>query len=281
MLQERTNYHPKEYNEKIIVFHGKADPGCNLIIAGISYPNPNYYIANQLSDMFVFEYIIQGSGTVIHNGEAYHPKAGDVYILHEGAQFEYYPDRDNPWIKMWINVAGSLVRHLLQDYHLDQTVLVKGFHAPDYMQDIYDSARRNPSKQNRQIPILLHRMIAALSDFVGDWPEETSNARVMKDYIDTHLDTKILLNQLAKQVFLSRSQAISVFKKSYGCTPYDYVIKMKLQNAQVLLRSTYLPIREIADRLGFCSVSYFSDFFKSQTGLTPREYRKRDAGREP
>ena len=122
-------------------------------------------------------------------------------------------------------------------------------------------------------------MITALSDFVGDWPEETSNARIMKDYIDAHLDTKISLNQLAKQVFLSRSQAISVFKKSYGCTPYDYVIKMKLQNAQVLLRSTYLPIREIADRLGFCSVSYFSDFFKGQTGTTPREYRNWEAGR--
>ena len=88
MLQEQAIYHPKEYNEKIIVFHGKADPSCNLIIAGISYPNPNYHIINALSDIFVFEYIIKGSGTVIHNGEIYYPKAGDVYILHEGAQFD-------------------------------------------------------------------------------------------------------------------------------------------------------------------------------------------------
>ena len=74
----------------------------------------------------------------------------------------------------------------------------------------------------------------------------------------------------------SRSRLFELFKHETGLTPADWLSRYRIKWARKLLRSTSLPIAEIARACGYASAQYFNAAFKKQTGSTPSEWRKRN-----
>ena len=68
------------------------------------------------------------------------------------------------------------------------------------------------------------------------------------------------------------------FREEKGCTLVQYLTRVKMDYAQNFLRSTNFPVREIATRLGYDSVSHLCHVFKASTGKTPRQYRAEAQG---
>jgi len=93
------------------------------------------------------------------------------------------------------------------------------------------------------------------------------------DYIQSHLDHEIRLDDLAKQLNLSRYHFSRLFKASIGLSPYQYLIRKRVELAQGLLKNRDLSIADIAYRCGFSSQSHLTRHFKQQTGTTPNRYR--------
>ncbi len=63
------------------------------------------------------------------------------------------------------------------------------------------------------------------------------------------------------------------FRETEHCTVVEYLTRVKMDYAQNFLRSTNFPVREIAQRLGYDSISHFCRVFKERFGQTPKEYR--------
>ena len=66
----------------------------------------------------------------------------------------------------------------------------------------------------------------------------------------------------------------AVIKKTSGLTIMQWLNRHTIQKAKVLLRYSDLPIWEVAERMNFANPSFFSKFFKNETGMTPGEYRR-------
>ena len=66
----------------------------------------------------------------------------------------------------------------------------------------------------------------------------------------------------------------AVIKQASGMTVMQWVNRHTIQLAKVMLRYTDLPVWEIGERLNFANPSFFSKFFRKETGLTPGEYRR-------
>ncbi|MBR6728824.1 MAG: response regulator [Clostridia bacterium] len=81
------------------------------------------------------------------------------------------------------------------------------------------------------------------------------------------------VNQISEQVYVSSVHANKVFKKSMGCTMFDYLTKIKIDKAKELLRDSDYKIYEIVEMLGYKSKTYFTSLFREHTGKTPKEYR--------
>ena len=94
------------------------------------------------------------------------------------------------------------------------------------------------------------------------------------DYFDQHYGEKISLDVLAESLFMSTSAIIYNFKKDLGCTPIDFLLKVRLNKAKEMLLKTNKNITDIAFECGFSSPVYFGNIFKSKEGLSPRDYRK-------
>lgn len=99
-----------------------------------------------------------------------------------------------------------------------------------------------------------------------------------KDYIDTHYgDHELNMQKLAKHLYISASYLGMIFKKEAGETFLKYLIRVRLEAAKELLKNPKTKISEAAEKVGYPDVSYFSYFFKKNTGQSPREYRNRFA----
>jgi AraC family transcriptional regulator of arabinose operon len=78
---------------------------------------------------------------------------------------------------------------------------------------------------------------------------------------------------LATLVNLSPSRFRHLFKQETGTSPRQYLRELRLRKAEVLLATTFLSIKEIAEAIGLVSVTHFMKDFKERHGMTPRVYR--------
>jgi AraC-like DNA-binding protein len=95
----------------------------------------------------------------------------------------------------------------------------------------------------------------------------------VRDYIETHLDDRLTLTDLAGVACLSPYHFSRSFKESVGIGPQRYVIRRRLERAKTLIRRTNQPLAEIAQQVGLCDQSHLTSIFRRETGVTPGRYR--------
>lgn len=110
-------------------------------------------------------------------------------------------------------------------------------------------------------------------------PDYSHAVRKCCDYIELSLDRKIRTSDLASLVGYTDYYLTEKFRAETGMSVSSYIRAAKVRRAKVLLETTELPVREIADRLAFNTPGYFIRSFKETTGMTPDSWRKR-RGRE-
>lgn len=89
------------------------------------------------------------------------------------------------------------------------------------------------------------------------------------DYIESNLERSITLEDLMRVSSLGASRLSQLFRENIGTPPLHYVARRKMEIAARLLSLEGVSIGDVAARLGFSSLSYFSRVFKRQTGQPP------------
>lgn len=93
-------------------------------------------------------------------------------------------------------------------------------------------------------------------------------------YIEENISNRIDINELAQMTRWSSQHFIRVFTQFMGDTPYQFILKKKMEKAKVLITETDISMKDIAFELGFQSYGNFCKLFKRETGKNPDEYRK-------
>lgn len=96
------------------------------------------------------------------------------------------------------------------------------------------------------------------------------------DYIYYHLHSKITLKELATLVSLTPNYLAALFKKEKGMTIQDYIRSKRIEAAKNMLIYSDYSSTEIGEFLAFSSNSHFIKVFRTQTGLTPKEYKNKN-----
>src|SRR6187200_560356 len=95
-----------------------------------------------------------------------------------------------------------------------------------------------------------------------------------KLFIDKFYSEKIDLDSISDEAYFSKFHFIRLFKSIYGKTPHQYLIRVRIENAKLLLtRDT--PVSDVCFAVGFDSVSSFTGLFKKVVGTTPSTYQQR------
>jgi AraC family transcriptional regulator len=97
------------------------------------------------------------------------------------------------------------------------------------------------------------------------------------DYMMSRLGEDISLPEVAASVQLSTGHFATAFKQSLGVAPHAWLRRQRIEQAKTLLRDPNLDLTQIAIILGYANQSSFGVAFKRETGLTPMQWRTRDA----
>ncbi|MCQ2771142.1 MAG: helix-turn-helix domain-containing protein [Clostridia bacterium] len=118
---------------------------------------------------------------------------------------------------------------------------------------------------------------------IRDYTEKVQRIRLGKspsklvtdvaNYVQHHISEPISTEDMAKDLFLSRSRLSTKFKEQSGETLTDFILKEKVAESKRLLRYSEKTVPAISLYLGFSSQSHFSRVFKKYTGITPKEYQ--------
>lgn len=94
-------------------------------------------------------------------------------------------------------------------------------------------------------------------------------------HIQNKLADDISVEELANMACMSKDHFTRIFKSITGMPPCEFIIRKRIEIAQLFLLTTDLPINQIIDQAGFKTAAYFCRIFKKYTSFTPEEYRRK------
>jgi AraC-like DNA-binding protein len=156
-------------------------------------------------------------------------------------------------------------------------------HAREALFEEWQRCTAAPTKgefQNEQLQIALIRLLVALKKDRRDThpnplaEPHDSLLRSINRCMSEWRGRTVLVGDLARELNLSESRLRTLFKETAGIPLGSYIQNYRLNRAMALLRTTTLPVAEIAEEAGFGSPQSFSRVFRNEIGETPRAYRK-------
>jgi AraC-like DNA-binding protein len=205
-----------------------------------------------------------------HGGEVNEKKAA---IIPAGSHHEYSAWNDNCFLVADIPYAlAPTLETLPQFIHIDSSLqlYIRFLH-----QQLINKVHGNSTQQ--QMLLLLIQMMQERHDSSAHIDRVQIDQRIVvaKRFLDEHYQTKITMVELANIAHLSIRQLSSLFKNQVGITPHHYLTKIRMLRAQYLLENSDLSIQLIADKVGYNSLSTFSDRFNQYVGQSPRHFRRK------
>jgi RpiB/LacA/LacB family sugar-phosphate isomerase len=94
-------------------------------------------------------------------------------------------------------------------------------------------------------------------------------------YIRENIAREVSVAQLAKTVGMSQYYFSKLFKMSTGTTPHQYVMRQRVERAQLLLHDDRIALSKVATQVGFETQSHFTSVFRHIVGITPKRYREK------
>lgn len=98
-----------------------------------------------------------------------------------------------------------------------------------------------------------------------------------KEYMQDHFREPLSLEDLARVVYLSPFYFSHIFKEEMNMTFIEYLTNLRISEAKRLLRDTLLAVGTIAEQVGYNDINYFSRVFKKVVGMTPSQFRDKNA----
>ncbi len=181
------------------------------------------------------------------------------------------------------NLETSHIPIILLTAKADQETRIEGFEMgiDDYIEKPFNThlllVRIKALLENRDLLKKRFEELAGHS-LPSDGMNQTDQAFIdlVNQALDHHYSDPLFnIEKLSEQVYMSRSTFYRKFSGLTGMGPADYLRKIRLKKATVLLNQQTIPISQIAENIGFQSAAHFRKCFKEEFGVTPGGWRKR------
>ncbi len=263
--------------ERKFLFSGNMAYPFNIEAVGVTNPDKDYFISRNRSDYHVIEFISSGKGQLTVNGQTFNLQQGDIYILPPESTHSYRADKDDPFKKLWCNFYSDTFTKIQSDYGLTGKYV---FHAPDcetYFHELIEVTAFGSFVNDNEwakIATILMSILNKIAQHEYHPEGSTAIATRAKEILDNAIFDNITIEEIAKQLFVSKMLLSQQFKKIYGISPYHYYLNKKLSQAKLMLHYSNMTIKEISNKLCFVDEHYFSGLFKRKVGVTPSTFRK-------
>lgn len=225
-------------------------------------------------------FICEGEGWIRIGEDDYYPKAGQLFLTPAHIQKSFSAINNRPYLKYWCHfsmIAGPF--DLFQWIGVPLCINVQDTDKlSNLFQEMIDCHHQHTVIARLREKALLLEIIALFLEaaplrVLQHRSEEMNRLHIIQQFVENRLHTAITVDQMAEAVHLHPNYFIAYFKKHFGVPPLRYVSRKRADRAKLLLTTTGLSIKEIADQIGFKETNHFTKFFRKETSLSPTEYR--------
>lgn len=270
---------------------------------------PGWSIINRIIYDHQFVLVNSGGGKVILDGFEYKAAKGDLFLIKPGIIHSFITDDEKPYENLVIHFdffyerernfwphkkffpEGELEdipeKHLLRDVPVFEKTLI----FPDYLKiqdyssvevlfreliDIHNG--KLPGKELIAKSIMMEILFIIYSQIIAERSPEHQEYGFEKirkafEYMNENYSKKLKVEDLSKLCNLSQNYFSSMFKRSTGYSPNEYIIRLRIEKAKALLLKKEYTVSEISQMVGFGDIHYFSYYFKKIEGMSPTQYR--------
>jgi len=264
-----------------------ADP-LTLVMGGRERCNPDYVIGRRDFPFHALEYVVSGRGSVTLGGRRQEIGPGMAYAYAPTTRYEMHTDPRDPLVKYFMCFAGTeAVSRLRRCGVPPGRVRRLTAHAgiTSVLEDLLREGQRPGMLARRICGTLFDLLLLKIQDAATLVPHATEPAREAflrcKALIDARTDELGTLEAIAAAAGVEPSSVCRWFRRYQGTSPYQYLLRRKMNVAAEHLVEHGGLVKEVAGRVGFSDPYHFSRCFKAVHGVAPRDllrYQQRKQG---
>lgn len=255
-------------------------PALTLAFGGRERCSADYRISRRRFGYHGLEYVAAGRGWIILDGHRSELAAGSVFAYSANTPCEMGTVADDPMLKYFFCFTGKTPDVRLRRAGVEIGAVRTITHHTELRPIAEDLIRegQRATRNTREIcATLFNLMLLKLADVSpepGIFGEPArQNFLRCKELIDTEVMKLRTLDEIARRVGLEKSSVCRLFRRFLGMSPYQYLLRQKMNlAAESLLRHGGL-VKEVAEQMGFSDPFHFSRGFKAVHGKSPSRLR--------
>lgn len=252
-------------------------------------------------DTYELYYLLEGERYYFIDQETYLVKAGDVVLIRPNQIHKTSAAGTPRHERILLQIEAGVVEPFLKVcragtmeelFHLSAAVIKTGEEEGRQIRNLMEQLERELSVrqefQSGMAGLLAAQLVLLLlrSQQKTSWYQEPETVRTWKHqkvhevarYLMKYPETRESLSQLAARFYVSKSYLSRIFKEVTSFTVNEYKNISRIKKSQELLTGSRYSVTEIAEILGYETVTYYERVFKRYTGMTPLRYRKKGEG---
>ena len=255
--------------------------GFSVTCGGLEHCNTDYRIQRNRFQYFGLEYIIGGTCSLTLDGITYQLRPGCIFCYGPRTRHEIRNTGDGPLIKYFVDFTGPDVAKVIGDPFLRSPVpyqlpQLRSMHA--LFQQILETGKQGGQGCQRILRKTLE-LIAMTTRFKAiDLMVSSSGGYLTFTRIFSHIEANYArirsIEKLASECHISCGHMARLFKKFSEESPWQMVVRLKMNRAAELLLSEDITIKSAANRISFDDAYHFSRAFKKYFGMAPRDFRE-------
>ena len=231
---------------------------------------------------YQWTYCSKGAGLFKIGGKEYHIGEGTGFFFSPNVPHEYHATQE-PWETYWLNFNGINLPSLFSLFNIGPWEIFNSEEMSSILELYYEI--ENDLLQDNLEKIIhtsakLYTFLILFKNCNRMGVDRPLSNKMMKlkpiiTYMENHYERYITLDELAVLINVTTHHMCKLFKSTFGISPFQYLIQLRLQAAkQLLIQSPQLKIKEISELVSYNDTSYFCSIFKKQEKITPQEFRK-------
>lgn len=248
--------------------------------AGHFYGGADYMVERRQHKSHLLLYTVRGSGRFVTEGADLMLMPGTCAVI-DCRSYHKYAAQSVPWDFYWVHFKGVAASAMLSVLYPGSTAAIPVQDAQAFtalLERVLTQGRDGTVADSMELSGTMHglfNLLAASAAYVGA-NDGAHNATVAAavEYIRNHYAEPITVDDMLRELPMSKYYFIRTFRRIMGTTPYSYLTAYRINCAKGLLCSTGQSVAEIAEHCGFQDASNFITQFKKYIGQTPAGYRR-------